>query len=132
MIVVDTNVIAYLFLKGEFSENAEKLLLSNSEWCAPILWRSELQSILTLYMRKNLLTLSQSFEIMQEAQKLLKGNEYSIDSLQVLEEVNKSSLSAYDLEFVVLAKTLKTKLVTLDKKILKEYPKIAMSLNTYN
>jgi predicted nucleic acid-binding protein len=128
MIVVDTNVIAYLFLKGEFSENAEKLLQSDSEWCAPILWRSELRSILTLYMRKKLITLSQSFEIMQEAQKLLKGNEYTIESLQVLEEVDKCSLSAYDLEFVVLAKTLGTKLITLDKKILREFPKLSISL----
>lgn len=132
MIVVDTNVIAYLFLKGEFSENAQKLLQSDSEWCAPILWRSEFRSILTLYMRKKLLTLSQSFEIIREAQKLLKGNEYTIDSLQVLEEINKCTLSAYDLEFVVLAKPLKTKLVTLDKKILKEFSKVAVSLRSYS
>ena len=131
MIVVDTNVIAYLFLKGEYNQNAEKLLKSDSDWAVPILWRSELRSILTLYLRKNLITLNQSYEIIQESQKLLKGNEYTIDSLQLLEEINKSTLSAYDLEFVVLAKTLKTKLVTLDKKILKEYPRIAVSLKNF-
>ncbi|MAT58765.1 MAG: VapC toxin family PIN domain ribonuclease [Ignavibacteriae bacterium] len=128
MIVVDTNVIAYLFLKGEYNQNAEKLLKSDSDWSVPILWRSELRSILTLYLRKNLITLNQSYEIIQESHKLLKGNEYTIDSLQLLEEINKSTLSAYDLEFVVLAKTLKTKLVTLDKKIIKEYPRLAVSL----
>lgn len=132
MIVVDTNIIAYLFLRGEFSENAERLLQSDSEWCAPILWRSEFRSILTLYIRKKLLTLNQSFEIMQEAHKILKGNEYTVESLQVLEEVNICSLSAYDLEFVVLAKTLKTKLITLDKKILKEFPKLTVALSNYS
>ena len=55
MIVVDTNVIAYLFLKGEYNQNAEKLLKSDSDWSVPILWRSELRSILTLYLRKNLI-----------------------------------------------------------------------------
>jgi predicted nucleic acid-binding protein len=106
-------------------------LKSDSDWSVPILWRSELRSILTLYIRKGLITLSQSYEIIQESQKLLKGNEYTIDSLQLLEEINKSTLSAYDLEFVVLAKTLKTKLVTLDKKIIKEYPRLAVSLKNF-
>lgn len=131
MIVVDTNVIAYLWMKGEFTANAKRLLKSDPDWQAPLLWRSEFRSILSLYIRKKLLSLSESYTIMTEAQKMLKGNEYSIDSLNVLEKVSKYTLSAYDLEFVVLAETLKTKLVTLDKKILSEFPKVAISLNTY-
>ena len=131
MIVVDTNVIACLWMKGEFTVNAKRLLKSDPNWQVPLLWRSEFRSILSLYIRKKLLSLSESYTIMTEAQKILKGNEYSVESLQVLEEVDKCSLSAYDLEFVVLAKSLKTKLITLDKKILSEFPKVAISLNTY-
>lgn len=131
MIVIDTNVVAYLFMNGEYTQNAERLLKSDSNWCAPLLWRSEFRSILTLYMRKKLLTLNQSFEIMQEAQKILKGNEFSVDSIAVLERVNKCKLSAYDLEFVTLAESLKVKLITLDKKIVNEFPRAAVSLRDY-
>jgi len=131
MIVIDTNVIAYLFMNGEFTQNAERLLKSDSQWCAPLLWRSEFRSILALYMRKKLLSLNQSYEIMGEAQKILKGNEYSVDSIAVLEKVNKCKLSAYDLEFVTLAESLKVKLITLDKKIINEFPKAAVSLREY-
>lgn len=131
MIVVDTNVIAYLFLTGEFNGNAENLLKADSQWCAPLLWRSEFRSILTLYIRKNLLALSESFESMREAEKLLKGNEYSVESIEILDMANKCKLSAYDIEFVALAQSLGTKLVTLDKQILKEFPELAVSLKKY-
>ena len=37
MIVVDTNVIAYLALPTEYTSNAEKLLAVDPEWTAPVL-----------------------------------------------------------------------------------------------
>ena len=43
MIVVDTNVIGYLYLSSERSGQAERVLLREAEWAAPILWRSELR-----------------------------------------------------------------------------------------
>ncbi len=38
MIVVDTNIIAYLYLQGEHTAQAEKVLQKDSEWMAPLLW----------------------------------------------------------------------------------------------
>ena len=32
MKVIDVNVIAYLFIKGKYTEAAKKLLLEDSEW----------------------------------------------------------------------------------------------------
>ena len=46
MIVVDTNVLAYLYLPGEHSAIAEALLERDHEWAAPVLWRSEFRNIL--------------------------------------------------------------------------------------
>ena len=40
MIVVDTNVIAYLFLTGQYSDLSERLLEHDPDWMAPRLWRS--------------------------------------------------------------------------------------------
>ena len=55
MIVVDTNVVSYLYLNGERSHQAEKLLSLDPHWCAPVLWRSEFRNVLGLYLRKGLL-----------------------------------------------------------------------------
>ena len=57
MIVVDTNVIAYLFINGDQTEKAKSLLLYDAEWIAPFLWRSEFRNILALYIRKNILVM---------------------------------------------------------------------------
>ena len=51
MIVVDTNVIAYLFLPGEYTPLAERLLQKDPDWVAPVLWRSELRNVFALYVR---------------------------------------------------------------------------------
>lgn len=41
MIVVDTSVITYLVLKGDFSSECEALFLSDYEWVALRLWCDE-------------------------------------------------------------------------------------------
>ncbi|MEZ5495146.1 MAG: type II toxin-antitoxin system VapC family toxin [Pseudomonadales bacterium] len=128
MIVVDTNILAYLYLPTGFSEQAERLLLKQPTWIAPVLWRSEFRNVLALYLRKEILTLEQAYDIQTEAEILLAGNEYDVPSLDVLRLIETSECSAYDCEFVALAKRNNTMLVTEDKKILKQFPKIAMSL----
>ena len=35
MIVVDSNILAYLYLPGEFTVAAEKLLEQDSDWAVP-------------------------------------------------------------------------------------------------
>lgn len=130
MIVVDSNVIAYLYLPGEFTAAAEALLERDAEWAVPVLWRSEFRNILAGYLRRGALTFDQALALQHEAESLLTGLEFEVDSRSVLELVRESDCSAYDCEFVVLAEKLKTKLVTMDKKLLKAFPKKAVALNT--
>jgi predicted nucleic acid-binding protein len=131
MIVVDTNIISYLFICGEFSEQAEKVLIKDSQWAAPLLWRSELRIVLTQYIRKEILTLEETVEIMGNASALLENNEYDIASRQVLDLASNSNLSAYDCEFVALAKDLNIKLVTADKRITEVFPQYSLSLQDF-
>jgi len=128
VIVVDSNIIAYLYLPSEFSSQAEALLTEDPHWAAPVLWRSELRNVLALYIRKDLLSLEQAYAVQTEAETLLADAEYQIPSLDVMKLVESSDCSAYDCEFVALAKRLNVKLVTADKKILKAFPAIAMTL----
>ncbi len=128
MIVVDTNVVAYLYLPGEYTSAAEALLERNSAWAAPVLWRSEFRNILAGYLRRGSLSFDQAQGIQREAENLLAGAEYEVDSLGVLELARESDCSAYDCEFVALARTLGTKLVTMDAKLLRAFPGIAVAL----
>ena len=129
MIVVDSNIVAYLYLPGEHTAKAEALLERDSEWTAPVLWRSEFRNILAGAMRRKTLSFEAARELQLEAESLLAGAEYEVDSRVVLELVRDSDCSAYDCEFVALAATLGVKLVTMDGKILRSFPDHAVALS---
>lgn len=131
MIVVDTNIIAYLYLNNERSEQVEQMMEKDSEWAAPLLWRSELRNVLALYMRKEILSVKEAQQVMEEASFFMEGREYDVVSFQVLELAASSTCSAYDCEFVALAQELEKILVTDDNKILKEFPDTAVSLDEF-
>lgn len=129
MIVVDSNVVAYLLLPGEHTPAAEALLQEDPEWAAPVLWRSEFRNILAGCLRREVVTFQQACDLQAEAQDLLAGAEYEVDSRAVLELVRQSDCTAYDCEFVTLANRLGTRLVTMDKKLLKAFPKQTYALS---
>ena len=114
MIVVDSNVVAYLYLPGEHTAKAEALLEPDPDWAAPILWRSEFRNILAGYLRRKTLTLDQACGLQSEAEDLLAGLKFDVDSNGVLELVRDSGCAAYDCELIALAKKLQVKLVTMD------------------
>jgi len=123
VIVVDTNVVAYLYLPGEHTSRAEALLARDPEWVAPMLWRSEFRNIVAGFMRRGALTFDQARRIVAEAESLLTGGEFDVDSSGVLELVHASDCSAYDCEFVALAMHLAVRLATMDRKILVAFPR---------
>jgi len=128
LIVVDTNVVAYLYLPGQFTEAAELLLERDADWAVPLLWRSEFRNILAGYLRRKALTLEQAVQLQFEAERLVSAAEYEVDSRAVLDLVAESDCSAYDCEFMALAMTLDVPLVTMDAKLLKAFPRRATSL----
>jgi predicted nucleic acid-binding protein len=130
MIVVDSNIVAYLYLPSTCTERAESLLSADSEWAAPILWRSEFRNILTGYLRRKLLSFDHAIEIQSEAESLLLGAEYEIESARVLALARDSACFAYDCEFIALAMKLNSRLVTMDRALLRAFPNCTRPLPT--
>ena len=129
MIVVDTNVIAYLCLPGsEYAEAAQDLFDEDPDWSVPVLWRSEFRNLLAGYLRRMTLTFETACAIQSAAEDLLNGAEFEVSSDDVLRLVRDSKCSAYDCEFVALALQLDTELVTGDRQILRAYPGVAIPL----
>ncbi len=130
MIVVDTNVIAYLWLPGERTAAAERLLRTDPDWNAPLLWRSEFRNVLAGCLRRKDLDLDTALQIADGAEAQLRGREFAVPAAQVLARVHQSDCSAYDCEFVVLAEELSVPLVTSDAKLLKSFPGLARPLGS--
>ena len=131
MIVIDTNVIAYLLLGGEKTPGARSVFKRDSKWAAPLLWRSEFRSVLAMFIRQGKLTSEKAMEFMNEAESLMQGEEYQVDSGRVIKLIDSSNCSAYDCEFIALAQHLDIPLVTSDKQILDEFPDTAVSIESY-
>src|ERR1700683_4224469 len=130
MIVVDSNIVAYLYLPSAFTESAESLLGQDPDWAAPILWRSEFRNILTGYLRRKLTSFDHALKIQSEAESLLLGAAYEVESERALALARASTCSAYDCEFVALAIKLNSRLVTLDRALLRAFPNCTQPLPT--
>lgn len=131
MIVVDTNLIAYLLLGGEKTPSARSVFQCDPEWTAPLLWRSEFLSVLAMFMRQGKLTAERAMEFMNEAEQLMRGDEYQVDPTRVIRLADSSKCSAYDSKFVALAQLLDLPLVTSDREILDEFPGNAVAIESF-
>jgi predicted nucleic acid-binding protein len=131
MIVADANLIAYLLIPGDKNDEADAMLARDPEWAVPLICRSEVRNILTLYMRRQQMSLSQALGTMEKAEALWRNREYSVPSGDVLELTSRFKVSAYDAEFVVLAKRLNCPLITYDGPLLQLFPDIARKPSSF-
>lgn len=131
MIVVDTNVVAYLWLPAEWTGAAEQLFEADPDWRVPLLWRSEFHSVLALAVRQRRCSLAEAIATAQKARRQLSAGERAVESEDVLRLAAASGCTAYDCEFVALARQLAVPLVTNDRQVLKAFPSIAVTLDSY-
>lgn len=128
MIVVDTMVIAYLVLPGEFTPDAVRVRQTDPTWAAPPLWRSEFRNVLATQLRAATIQGPQALEHYRAAEKIMRGRTLAVRPDDVIGLSSSSGLSAYDCEFVALARHLGVQLVTADRQVLAAFPTIAVSL----
>ena len=131
MIVVDSNVVAYYWINGPLTGIAQQVWLRDSQWHVPLLWRSEMRSILTGYLRDGTLNARQIARVMAGAEAAFSRREHLVPSERVFRIVGQTRLSAYDAEFVALAEVLDVPLVTADKLVLKAFPDRALTMEGF-
>jgi predicted nucleic acid-binding protein len=131
LIIVDTNVIAYFIVPGDITQLAEAVRDKDPSWAAPWLWRSEMRNLLSLYVKREILSLAEIQEHMASAEDLLLGREYQVASDEVLTLAANSGCTAYDCEFVYLAEILSVPLITTDKKLLSAFPQFTQSMEAF-
>ena len=104
MIVVDTNVMVHLILQTAEYASARALLDADANWYAPYLWRSEFRNTLALHMRHANRSLDDAVAAVRLAEEQMYGHEFFVDPVAVLDLVATSTCSAYDCEFIALAR----------------------------
>ena len=130
MIVADVSLIACFALDTGRPELAEDVCRADAVWAAPLLWRSEFRNVLGRCLRAGL-TLEAALLAWEAAEEILGGREYRVAAAPVLELAWRSGCPAWDCEYVVLARDLEVPLVTADRRILRAFPREAVSLEQF-
>ncbi|MBB4639151.1 PIN domain-containing protein [Longimicrobium terrae] len=127
MIVVDTNVIAYLIIDTPHTDDARRVVAKEGRWSAPLLWRSELRNVLIGYIRRGSVTYEEAMEGIRVAERLLADTSMEVDHADVLQLALMSGCTTYDCEFVAVARAAGVPLVTADRKLLAAFPFLAVA-----
>jgi predicted nucleic acid-binding protein len=78
--------------------------------------------VLANQIRVGRITLDGAQSIHIEAEQLLDGREFAVDSAEVLRLAAESGRSAYDCEFVVLADYFDVPLYSADRRLVERFP----------
>ena len=128
MIVVDVNVVVYFFVEGEKTPLARDLMRRDSDWQLPTLWRHEYLNVLATLVREGHAALADAQQLWRRAIDVLAHRERSADMELALALAAENRISAYDAQYVALAKQLHTVCVTQDKRLLAAFPALTREM----
>jgi predicted nucleic acid-binding protein len=129
VLIVDTNVVAYLLIEGDHTADARSLHRRDDDWRSEAFIMVEFTNVLiaSIAARRMDLVLAQQF--LADARSLLHNKLASIPHDSVLSLAVQYRVTAYDARFLALAQQLDTLLVTEDAKLRAAAPTLTQSLS---
>jgi predicted nucleic acid-binding protein len=131
MIVADASLLAHLLIPSAASALAEGVYRKDPEWSAPVLWRSELRSVLLKHMRSSGMQIELAKAVIEKALLVIRDRETLPATPAVLEAAVFFNVSAYDAEYLVVARQLGVPLLTFDRKLQQAAPGLAIAPNAF-
>jgi predicted nucleic acid-binding protein len=129
MVLVDTNILAYLMIEGDRTAAAQQLFARDADWCSEAFVMVEFSNVIATYVRSRALSQAQGAQLLAEAHALVP-NMHNVDHGQALETAMQYGISVYDARLISLGRQLKLKLVTEDTKLQAAVPSWTLSLAT--
>lgn len=130
MIVVDTNVITYLVIAGDQTAQARLVKSKDATWMVPVLWQHEFINVLSTHVKHSILTIPQAKTAWTYSNRILNQTTYEVDMENALQLSVEQKISAYDAQFVTLAKKLGCPFITADKNLQKTFAE-ALSMQDF-
>jgi predicted nucleic acid-binding protein len=128
MVLVDTNVVAYLLIEGKQTAAAQQLRKRDSDWRSEAFLLVEFTNVLASSIATKRMTLSLAEELLARASVLFDGKLGRISHASVLTTAARYRVSAYDAHFLALADQLGSRLVTEDAKLRTAAPALTQSV----
>lgn len=129
MIVVDTNIIAALFLDGRLTASAKALLKRDPDWCTEPLALIEFGNVLATYERAGLASRADAKRYMSAAEAFLAPNLQAVARGDALDTAFGFRITIYDAHFLAVAGAKGQRLITEDVKLRTAAPRLTRSLD---
>ena len=128
MVVVDTNIVASLLLKGPFTEQALALYAADPDWRSEAFVMTELANVLATQIKLRDMPLPDAVNLLSRGAALMAEGLVEIPHEAALTMAAQRDVSAYDSRYLVVAQRLQTRLVTEDAKLRKKAPDLTCSI----
>ena len=128
MIVVDTNIVAYLLMEGGQSAAARRLHERDADWRSEAFLLVEFTNVLVSSIAAKRMTFSQATDFLTNGTALFAGKLQHVSHAAVLETAQHYRITAYDARFLALAQQLKSRLTTEDARLRAAAPELTQSL----
>jgi len=128
MVLVDTNIIAPLYVRSARTETVEELFARDALWRTEPLALIELSNVLITYGRSRYISAATAHDCLRRAAMFLQPHLFRVSHQAALEAALAYHVTAYDARFLALAQQLGSRLVTEDAKLRAAAPKLTRSL----
>lgn len=127
MVVVDTNIVAYLLIEGDRTRDAHALYARDPDWKSESFLLVEFSNVLATYERSGDLGRGQAESLLAAAESRLRGL-VTLPHRVALDLARRFGVSACDARFLAAAEKLRTPLVTEDARLRAAAPSLTRSL----
>ena len=128
MILVDTNIIAPLYVRSARMEAVKELLERDTFWRTEPLALIELGNLLITYERSHYITAATARDCLNRAVAFLLPHLFRVSHEAALDVALQYRVTSYDGCFLVVAQRLDRRLITEDAKLRAAAPKLTQSL----
>lgn len=128
MFVIDTNIIAPLYVRSARTDAVTKLFAQDQIWRTEPLALIELSNVLITYERARYITAATARDCLERAAAFLQPNLFRVSHQAALDAALRYGTTAYDARFLALADQLGSRLVTEDAKLRAAAPMLTRSL----
>lgn len=128
MVLVDTNILAYLLIQGDRTAQAQALFVQDRDWQSEHFLLVEFSNLLATTVRAATLQPGVAEDTLMAAQELLANGLHLVAHSATLDVAVRHGVSGYDARFLALANDLGVRLVTEDARLRQAAPMLTMSL----
>ena len=128
MVLVDTNVIAPLYVRSARTEAVEELFARDAVWRTEPLALIELSNVLITYERSRYITAATARDCLNRAAAFLQPQLFRVSHQAALEAALDYRVTACDARFLALADQLGIRLITEDARLRAAAPALTQSL----